>query len=301
MMLSEGGCTGIMPGNGAAVVTDAQLAQIRNLIYEECGIFIPETRFRSLEERCAKRMAAVSATSLMQYFNYLTSHAGRSAEIKNLLNEITVGETCFFRNQAQLDALQNLILPAIVARKMGQGLHHVRIWSAGCSTGEEPYTLAILLMESSAGVLKNWTFEVLATDLNENSLAKAQAGIYGDYALRNLKSYHLNKYFEREGDLYRVKREVRSQVRFSRINLLDDSRMVFMKGMDVIFCCNVLIYFDTASKRRVVQHFYNNLLADSHFFLGHSESLFGVSDDFKLVHYPGTTGYVKSQKEMVRR
>ena len=248
-----------------------------------------------------RRMAVVNATSLMQYFSFLTSRAGRAAEIKNLLNEITVGETCFFRNQSQLDALQNVILPELVARKMGQGLHHVRIWNAGCSTGEEPYTLAILLIENSAGVLKNWTFEVLASDLNENSLVKAQAGIYGDYALRNVKGYYLNKYFEREGDLYRVKREVRSQVRFSRINLLDDSRMVFMKGMDVIFCCNVLIYFDTASKRRVVQHFYNNLLADSHLFLGHAESLFGVSEDFKLVHYPTATGYLKSQKVMAGR
>lgn len=286
---------------GGAAAASAQVGQIRNLVYEECGIFMPETRFRWLEERCIRRMAVVNATSLMQYFNYLTSHAGRAAEIKHLLNEITVGETCFFRNQSQLDALQNVILPDLVARKMGQGLHHVRIWSAGCSTGEEPYTLAILLMENSAGVLKNWTFEVLASDLNENSLVAAQAGIYGDYALRNMKRYYLNKYFEPEGDLYRVKREVCSQVRFSRINLLDDARMVFMKGMDIIFCCNVLIYFDTASKRRVVQHFYNNLLADSHLFLGHSESLFGVSEDFKLVHYPGATGYLKSQKAMARR
>jgi chemotaxis protein methyltransferase CheR len=286
---------------GTVAATSAQVGQIRNLVYEECGIFIPESRFRSLEERCMRRMAVVNATSLMQYFSFLTSRAGRAAEIKNLLNEITVGETCFFRNQSQLDALQNVILPELVARKMGQGLHHVRIWSAGCSTGEEPYTLAILLIENSAGVLKNWTFEVLASDLNENSLVKAQAGIYGDYALRHVKGYYLNKYFEREGDLYRVKREVRSQVRFSRINLLDDSRMVFMKGMDVIFCCNVLIYFDTASKRRVVQHFYNNLLADSHLFLGHAESLFGVSEDFKLVHYPTATGYLKSQKVMAGR
>jgi chemotaxis protein methyltransferase CheR len=287
-------------GQRGLTQTSAQLSQIRDLIYEVCGIFIPDMRFRSLEERCLRRIEAVHAGSLMQYFSYLTSHAGRAAEMKNLLNEITVGETCFFRSQAQLDMLQNVVIPGIVATKMGQALHHVRIWSAGCSTGEEPYTLAILLMENSAGILKNWTFEVLATDLNENSLAKAQEGIYGDYALRNVKEYHLGKYFEREGELYRVKREVRSHVRFNQVNLQDNGKMLFLKGMDVIFCCNVLIYFDAESKRRVVQHFYNNLLPNSHLFLGSSESLFGITDEFKLVHYPGATGYLKQRKEMVR-
>ena len=153
-------------GQRGLTQTNAQLSQIRDSIYEACGIFIPDMRFRSLEERCLRRMEAIHAGSLMQYFSYLTSHAGRAGEMKNLLNEITVGETCFFRSQAQLDMLQKVIIPGIVATKMGQALHHLRIWSAGCSTGEEPYTLAILLMENIAGILKNCTFEVVATDLN---------------------------------------------------------------------------------------------------------------------------------------
>lgn len=277
----------------------AQIGPIRDLIYESCGIYIPETRFRFLEERCTRRMTAVHTDSLMQYFRHLSSYAGRAGEMKQLLNEITVGETCFFRNQAQLEALRTVVLPGIVAAKKGQGLQQLRIWSAGCSTGEEPYTLAILLAELGA-LLKNWTFEIVATDLNENSVAKAKEGVYGEYALRNVKEYVLQKYFERDGELYRVKRELRSHIQFSRMNLLDDNRMVFMKGMDLILCCNVLIYFDTASKRRVIQHFYNNLLPNSYFFLGHSESLFGVMEDFKLVHFPGTTGYLKLKRETVR-
>lgn len=277
----------------------AQVGPIRDLIYESCGIYIPETRFRFLEERCVRRMAAMHTESLMQYFSHLTSYAGRAGEMKQLLNEITVGETCFFRNQAQLEALRTVVLPGIVAAKNGQGLHHLRIWSAGCSTGEEPYTLAILLAELG-GLLKNWSFEIVATDLNENSVDKAREGVYGDYALRNVKEYYLQKYFEPDGELYRVKREVRSHIQFSRLNLLDDSRMLFLKGMDLILCCNVLIYFDTASKRRVIQHFYNNLLPNSYFFLGHAESLFGVMEDFKLVHFTGTTGYLKLKRETVR-
>jgi len=243
-------------------------------------------------------MAAMRVPSVRDYFEYLTVHVGRVTELKSLLNEITVGETCFFRNQPQLDALQKVVIPGVVANKANQPLRHLRIWSAGCSTGEEAYTLAMMMLENSGGLLKNWTFEIIATDLNENSLLKAQEGIYGDYALRNVKSYYLDKYFEKVGDGYRVGQALRSLVRFSRVNLLDDGRMVFLKAMDVIFCCNVLIYFDSASKRRVVQHFYNNLLPNSYFFLGHSESLFGISGDFKLVHFPGATAYVKMPREM---
>lgn len=286
-------------GRRSQAEMNAQISPIRDLIYESCGIYVPETRFRFLEERCTRRMSAVRMESLTQYFSYLNSYAGRTSEMKCLLNEITVGETCFFRNQTQLEALRSVVIPGIVTKKQAQGLHHLRIWSAGCSTGEEPYTLAILLTEIG-GVLKNWTFEILATDLNENSVSKAKEGTYGEYALRNVKEQYLQKYFEREGELYRVKRELRSHVQFSRVNLLDDSRMVFLKGMDIILCCNVLIYFDTGSKRRVIQHFYNNLIPNSYFFLGHAESLFGVTEDFKLVHFPGTTGYLKPQRETVR-
>ena len=153
--------------------TAAQVGPIRDLIYESCGIYVPETRFRFLEERCTRRMAALHTESLMQYFSHLTSYAGRASEMKCLLNEITVGETCFFRNQAQLEALRSVVIPGVVARRKGQGLQQLRIWSAGCSTGEEAYTLAILLAELG-GILKSWTFEILATDLNENSVSRAK-------------------------------------------------------------------------------------------------------------------------------
>jgi chemotaxis protein methyltransferase CheR len=275
-------------------------AQIRELIYQASGIYTPDNRLRFLEERCNRRMEAMRVPSVRDYFEYLTAHAGRVTELKSLLNEITIGETCLFRNQPQLNALEKVVLPGVVASKSNQPLRHLRIWSAGCSTGEEAYTLAMMLLENSGGLLKNWTFEIIATDLNEQSLVKAQEGLYGDYALRNVTTYYLDKYFEKQGDYYKVNQSLRSLVRFSRVNLLDDGRMVFLKGMDVILCCNVLIYFDSASKRRVVQHFYNNLLPGSYLFLGHSESLFGISGDFKLVHFPGATAYVKTSRETGR-
>lgn len=275
-------------------------AQIRELIYQAAGIYTPDTRLRFLEERCQRRMEATRIRGIRDYFEYLTAHAGRLTELNNLLNEITVGETCFFRNQPQLDAVKQVVLPAVMANKAMQPRSRIRIWSAGCSTGEEAYTLAILLLENSAGILRNSDFEIVATDLNDRSLLKAQEGVYGGYALRNVSNYYLSKYFEREGELYKVGPAARSMVRFSRVNLLDDRSMVFLKGMDVIFCCNVLIYFDGASKRRVVQHFYNNLSPNSYLFLGHSESLFGINSDFRLVHFPGATAYLKQPKAPMR-
>lgn len=220
----------------------------------------------------------------------------RQAELVSLLNEITIGETCFFRNQPQLDALRNVVLPAILEAKSKLPLRHLRIRSAGCSTGEEPYTLNMVLMEEAAGQSKNWTFEILATDLNERSLAHCKNGVYGDYSTRNLTPHYRQKYFDSADNQLRVTSRLKSGITFTRLNLLDDARMAFMKSMDVIFCCNVLIYFDVLSKRHVIQHFYNNLLPRGYFFLGHSESLFGITDDFRLVHLPSTTAYIKSQQ-----
>ena len=134
--------------------------------------------------------------------------------------------------------------------------------------------------------------------MNDRSVEAARAGIYGDYALRNTPENYKRKYFSPgEAGKLKVKEEVKAKITFTRLNLNDDSRMLFMKGMDLIFCCNVLIYFDMVSKRRVVQHFYSNLMPNGCFFLGHAESLYQVNDQFRLVHMPGTTVYRKQGSE----
>lgn len=270
--------------------------QIRDLIYSVAGIFHAENRLGFLEDRCGRRMKELNIPSLRQYYDLLTRSAERNDEMHKLLNEITVGETCFFRNQPQLSALTRLVLPNIVNSKEKTHYKHLRIWSAGCSTGEEPHTLAILLMEEMQRFLRGFTFEIIATDLNERSLMRCKEGVYGDYSLRNVAPEILRKYFDPVAGSrdYRVKDEVRKYIKFSRLNLSDDSRMVFVKSLDIIFCCNVLIYFDGQSKKRVIQHFYNNLLPNSYLFLGHSESLFGINDEFRLVHFPGAMAYIKS-------
>ncbi|HTZ83590.1 MAG TPA: protein-glutamate O-methyltransferase CheR [Candidatus Acidoferrales bacterium] len=275
---------------------DPDLIRIRDLVYQVAGIFHPDSKLRLLRDRCERRMKELKTQSLHEYFDWLTIRPQRQAELVALLNEITIGETCFFRNQPQLDALRQIVFPKILEAKAKLPFRRLRIWSAGCSTGEEPYTLGMLILEEAQKQLRDWTIEILATDLNERSLAHAKNAVYGTYSTRNVTQYYRQKYFAPSGDQLQVQQPVQALVNFSRLNLSDDSRMIFMKSLDVVFCCNVLIYFDLASKRRVIQHFYNNLLPHGYLFLGHSESLYGVTDDFRLVHLPGATAYVRGER-----
>jgi len=275
---------------------DPELIRIRDLIYQVAGIFHPDNKLRLLLDRCSRRMKELQALTLGEYFECLTTKPMRQTELIALLNEITIGETCFFRNQTQLDALRRIVLPKIIETKAKLPFRRLRMWSAGCSSGEEPYTLSLLMREESRR-LKDWKIEILATDLNQRSLEEARTALYGSYSTRNLNPYFRQKYFTAAADgQLQLQPAVRDSVHFSRLNLSDDARMIFMKGLDIIFCCNVLIYFDLASKRRVIQHFYNNLLPHGYLFLGHSESLYGVNDDFRLVHLPRATAYVKGER-----
>jgi chemotaxis protein methyltransferase CheR len=272
---------------------EPDLVSIRDLIYQVAGIFHPDNKLSLLQDRCRRRMTEVKAATLREYFECLTIRPIRQAELTALLNEITIGETCFFRNQAQLDAFRRVVIPKIIEAKADLPIRRLRIWSAGCSTGEEPYTLRMVLLEEAADRLKDWNIEILATDLNERSLAHAKQAVYGSHSTRNLTPSYKERYFLPYGDQLQVCNRVRANINFTRLNLSDDSRMTFMKSLDAVFCCNVLIYFDLTSKSRVVQHFFANLLPHGYLFLGQSESLFGVNDDFQLVHLPGTTAYVK--------
>jgi chemotaxis protein methyltransferase CheR len=280
-----------VPNSGAV---DPVFRQIRDLVYKVSGIYKAEEKLYLLADGCARRMKQLGTKSPREYWDHLTAHPSRDGELRQLLNEITIGETCLFRSQPQLDALRKVILPELVAEKTKQITKRLRIWSAGCSTGEESYTLAMNMLEESEGLLKGWTVEILATDLNDHSVETAKAGIYGDYALRNTTDYYKRKYFTAlDEKKLQVRPEVKKLVTFSRLNLQDDSKMLFMKGLDLVFCCNVLIYFDGASKAKVINHFFTNLNFGGYFFLGTSESLMKLNDQFHLVHFPGTIAYWK--------
>ncbi|HTZ99769.1 MAG TPA: protein-glutamate O-methyltransferase CheR [Candidatus Aquilonibacter sp.] len=273
---------------------DPVYRQIRDLVYSVSGIYQLEEKLYLLADACARRMKEIGVGSPRDYWDKLTAHASREGELRLLLNEITIGETCLFRSQPQLDALRKVILPEFLGERVKQVVKRLRLWSAGCSTGEEAYTLAMVMLEEIEGQLRGWQVEIVATDLNDRSVEAAKAGIYGDYALRNTTDYFKRKYFvAAEGNKLQVRPEVKKLITFSRLNLKDDSKVLFMKGMDIIFCCNVLIYFDGTSKARVVEHFFSNLNFGGYFFLGTSESLLKLNDQFHLVHFPGTISYWK--------
>ncbi|MFY9682364.1 MAG: protein-glutamate O-methyltransferase CheR [Candidatus Sulfotelmatobacter sp.] len=273
---------------------DPVYRQIRDLVYKVSGIYKADDKLYLLADGCGRRMKQLAARTPREYWDHLTAQPNRDGELRQLLNEITIGETCLFRSQPQLDALRKVILPELVAEKTKQITKRLRIWSAGCSTGEESYTLAMNLLEENERLLKGWTVEILATDLNDRSVETAKAGIYGDYALRSTTDYFRRKYFAIVDEKkLQVRPEVKKLVSFSRLNLQDDSKMLFMKGMDLIFCCNVLIYFDGASKSKVINHFFSNVNFGGYLFLGISESLMKLNDQFHLVHFPGAIGYWK--------
>ncbi|MFZ0805257.1 MAG: protein-glutamate O-methyltransferase CheR, partial [Candidatus Sulfotelmatobacter sp.] len=258
------------PAPGREAV-DPIYRQIRDLVYKVSGIFQLEEKLYLLVDGCGRRMKQLAVKTTREYWDMLTAHANREAELRQLLNELTIGETCLFRSPPQLNALRKVILPELVGEKSKQVMKRLRIWSAGCSTGEESYTLAMNMLEESEGLLKGWTVEILATDLNDRSVEAAKAGIYGDYALRATTDYFKRKYFTViDEKKLQVRPEVKKLITFSRLNLQDNSKMLFMKGLDLVFCCNVLIYFDGPSKSRVVDHFYSNLNFGGYFFLGTS-------------------------------
>src|SRR5580700_795189 len=278
----------------SAEPVDPVYRQIRDLVYKVSGIYKAEEKLYLLADGCTRRMKQLNARSPREYWDHVTAQPGRDGELRHLLNEITIGETSLFRSQPQLDALRKVILPEIVAEKTKQITKRLRVWSAGCSTGEESYTLAMNMLEEGAKLLQGWTVEILATDLNDRSVETAKAGIYGDYALRNTSDYYKRKYFSVVDEKkLQVLPAGKKLITFSRVNLQDDSKMLFMKGMDLILCCNVLIYFDGVSKSKVINHFFSNLNFGGYFFLGTSESLMKLNEQFHLVHFPGTIAYWK--------
>ena len=273
-------------------ISDKDFEQLRDFIYNICGMYFHTTKKYFLESRLTRRMEATGTKSCQDYFQLLKSPLG-SKELNFLMNEITTNETYFFRNVPQLAALENKLLPELVEIKNKMGFRKLRIWSAASSSGEEAYTIAMILLEKRTTLLKDWIIEIVGTDINETVVAQAKEGIYNAYSVRNIPDPYKHKYIREDNGKFILSPEVKKFVTFNKLNLYEDSKMIFMKSFDLIFCANVLIYFDTASKSKVVQHFYNNLQPYGYFFVGQSESLHGVNDKFKTVHFPGGFGYKK--------
>lgn len=267
--------------------------KIRDLVYEETGMYFPDEKQYYFEARFRRRMDALGVQSFLEYYTYLRNGQLHHDEFINLMNELTINETSFFRNGPQFTAFESIILPELIETKADSVVKRLKIWSAGCSSGEEVYTIAMIVDHLKATVLADWQVKIVGTDISQRVLEKAMDGFYTEYSIKTMPAGYRKKYLDAEDGGYRVKDCLRQYVGFKNMNLRDDMSMLFMKGFDVIFCKNVLIYFDAESKRRVIQHFFNDLVTGGYLFIGFSESLFGVDNRLKLIHYPGGMVYRK--------
>lgn len=274
-------------------ISDDEFRRLRDFIYTACGIFFKEEKKYIIENRVSRRMAALKLMTSGDYIESLRKGSPGQEELKRLLDEITTNETCFFRNAAQLKAFESKFLPEVVKKKEKISFRKLRIWSAGSSSGEEAYTIAMILVENCATLLKDWNIEIVGTDINERMLAQAREGVYSPYSVRKVPERFLQKYFTKDAARFILKPEIKKYVTFSNLNLCDDAKMLFMRTFDFIVCANVLIYFEKSDKSKITQHYYNNLQPYGYLFVGQSETLHGVNDKFKTVHFPGGFAYVK--------
>lgn len=254
----------------------------------ETGLHFDQRNLRLLERGLRSRMTALKIGSYADYFDFLVRHGEARGELAKLLTFLTVGETSFFRYPYHFDALRRQILPGIAAVR-GRGERRLRIWSAGCSTGEEPYSLAMIVMEAIAD-WRAWDIRIIATDLNVQALGKARTGIYGARTLRGVPPEYLHRHFSETAGLWRVNDEVRRLVQFGVLNLKADpfpSPGEEGQGFDVILCRNVMIYFELPTMERLVARFAESLAPGGHLFLGHSESLLQLSSRFERLSHGG--------------
>ena len=262
---------------------------LRDQIYRRTGMWFSDSSKYLLQKRLSPRARELNFDSFQKYFYFLEYDPRADTEFDQIFDLVTTNETYFFREPAQLAAFSEEIVPEILLRKP---VKKVRIWSAGCSTGEEPYSIAMLLQE--AGWYEQASFEIFASDINQQVLAKARRGSYRESAFRATSATLREKYFNREADgSWRLHDDVRNRVQFGRVNLYDESRVSLLGLLDVVFCRNVIIYFDDSSKKVVVNNFYQRLNDGGYLLLGHSESLISLSTQFKLRHLKNDMVYQK--------
>jgi chemotaxis protein methyltransferase CheR len=253
---------------------------LRDFIHGYCGIYFDDGSKFLLERRLMRRLEQRQLRSFEEYYHFLRYDRKREEELAVLVDNLTTNETYFFRESPQLRAFSEEILPEL--REVLADRKVIRIWSAGCSTGEEPYTIAILLLESGDW-WRDWQVEILGSDINQRVLHTARKGVYKKSAHRVTSPEMLGKYFtEEEKGNYRIADRVRELVSFSYLNLLDPYKTSLISNMDIIFCRNVIIYFDKEAKKKVIGSFYEKLRKGGYLLLGHSESLINISNAFAL-------------------
>ena len=288
----------------APALTDTELKLIQSLVYEECGMYFDERRTSFLRDRLLRRLRDCGLDSFYSYYRLLTSLQGKK-ELAKLVETLTVNETSFFRNRPQLDLFQRSVLPDLIERKHAQHDCTLRIWSAGCSTGQEPYTLAMLVADALVHrslrsplpadpslpkplVPAPWRLEILASDLSYSVLRTAQEAAYTEPQMSPVDYTFRLRYFDKVGAHYAVKKGLRELVHFDFHNLKTE---FLPQRNDIIFCRNVMMYFDEPEQKRLIEKFYRCLNPQGYVFVGHAESLLGLTSRFQMVHRNSGTAY----------
>jgi chemotaxis protein methyltransferase CheR len=260
------------------VLSDEEFARFAKLIYEASGINLKTTKITMLSNRLRKRLQVLSMNEFTEYYDYLVKLSGevKLREYEELLDVVSTNETYFFRSESQFDVLMKVCLPELAKLKKDK---KIKIWSAACSTGEEPYTIAICVLECMQ-FLQGFNIEIIASDIAPSVLEYANEGSYSGRRIEKVSPEYLKKYFileDEEKGIYRVKDELKKLIKFSSLNFFKDP---FPKNFDIIFCRNVMIYFDRDHQRKLVANFYESINETGYFFIGHSETLHSISEDF---------------------
>jgi len=268
-----------------ATLSDREFQRFSGFIYDNIGIKMPPVKKTMLEARLQKRLKATSIASFEEYSDYVFNREGRATELIHMIDVVTTNKTDFFREPVHFDYMVKTALPAILQARGDVLRDPVRVWSAGCSTGEEPYTLAMVLSEFADG-RPGFRAAITASDISSQVLQTAKTAIYPeertDPIPLNLKKKYLMRSREKSRSLVRISPKLRSLVTFRRINFMDDDFGISEK-MDIIFCRNVVIYFDKQTQQTLMRKFHRQLRPGGFLFIGHSETLSGLDVDFKPV------------------
>lgn len=265
-------------------MSQSEFEQLRKVIYDRAGIHFPDAKQYVLESRLLHRLTELELEDFGQYIAFLTMGPYQSDEFQEMFNRITINETSFFRNEPQLDVFETRVLPELL--KARESKKRLRLWSAACSTGEEPYTLAMQVHRSLGLRLKDWQVEILGTDISERALNVAQEGYYTDYALRSTPALIKSRYFKQEGNRWLLDEGIRKMVSFEVHNLKDRFAAKRHGIWDVVFCRNVMIYFDQEMQKQVAMMFADQIAPDGALFTGHSENFRSVTDKFEALPIP---------------
>jgi chemotaxis protein methyltransferase CheR len=262
------------------MLSETEFRLFRDLIYDECGFKFGSEKRGFLESRLRRRMESLGIAGPNQYYHLVKHSTARSQELPALLDALMICETSFFRNAPQFSLLKQDVLPEVVMRKQKTGSRVIRLWSAGCSTGQEPYSTVMTLLEALPQP-ETWSIKMFASDLSFTALERAQCGLYSSDQLKPVEAGYVSKYFYKEKGYYGLCDKVKKHVVFDYHNLKHDNGL---RGMDIIFCRNVLIYFDSDEQRRLIGRFANILSPGGYLFLGHAESVQGLSPRFSMLH-----------------